>query len=276
MENLMIRTVVVAATATIWAWPLGAAAGNVQSEAAAQAAGGIEASRADTPAEHLRQARELLNQILTVPVSGVALARMSELRTAYIDLERAWAGAAGERMSGTPAWAEHHATIERAVSELLAMAARDAASGTEAVGTSGRGTSGAADDSIDTVTAKRLREFQLHVRAFNDAALAAAPLPNVTTSTTPTPTADASSRTSPLPPAEKTPTRADRATPAPSSESAADMRALLDEIEALLNDLLPSPGTNDPNMASSVSVTVDRERLEQLLGRVAEVRGRIR
>jgi hypothetical protein len=238
-------------------------------------------------------------------VSGAALARMTDLRTAYIDLERAWAAAAGDRITGTPQWAEHHAAIEQAVSDLLTMAPPGGVEETDAVGTGGSGTgstegTSGSEGRIDATTASRLREFQRHLRAFNDAALATAPPPDVTTTTTPanrsatdspgTPSATDSpgvpspghSPATPPPPSPTAPV--DDSTPSPSvpdsaaaTPSTADVIALLDEVEALLNDLLPvRGGSDDPRTVSHANVTVDRDRLEQLLRRLTELRGRLR
>src|SRR5687767_11268947 len=107
-------------------------------------------------AEHLAASRAALNKVLNSPApSGDAFKKLSEIKTAYIALEKA-------ASTASPEWATHYKTISSLLTDLVGPAPASAEPGAV-------GTSGAAGMKLDAALTANLLDFRTHLTAFSGA-----------------------------------------------------------------------------------------------------------
>ena len=233
------------------------------------------AAQPNPAADALKAARASLNKVLNAPApSGEAFAKLSQIKTEYIALEKS-------ASTASPEWQTHQATIEKLLSDLIGAPTAAAEAG--AVGTSGQ--TGARP--LDPAIASNLSEFRTHLTAFS-AAMGKVPAPSTTTAAAAaaaTPPAAAAPLTAPASPvsAAAVPAAAATAAAPPATSTAASVAApasaaadpsiasQLDPVIALLEATL---GANAAD--SGGKVTVDRAALEQMKTRLEQIRQRAR
>jgi len=235
------------------------------------------AAQPNPAADALKAARASLNKVLNAPApSGEAFAKLSQIKTEYIALEKS-------ASTASPEWQTHQATIEKLLSDLIGAPTAAAEAG--AVGTSGQ--TGARP--LDPAIASNLSEFRTHLTAFS-AAMGKVRAPSTTTAAAApaaaaTPPAAAAPLTAPASPvsAAAVPAAAATAAAPPATSTAASVAApasaaadpsiasQLDPVIALLEATL---GANAAD--SGGKVTVDRAALEQMKTRLEQIRQRAR
>ncbi len=219
------------------------------------------AAQPNPAAEHLAASRAALNKALNSPApSGEAFTKLSEIKTAYVALERA-------ASTASPEWGTHYQTISRLLTDLLGPPSTSAEAGAV-------GTSGGEGMKVEVVLAANLLDFRTHLTAFSGAMAAVAPAAGAAPAAA-IPAAPAP----PPPPATEPPATAPPATPpatAPpvtAAPAAADstVMAQLDSVVGMIDGVLKANAAQ-----TSGTVSMDRAMLEQMKAQLEQIRASLK
>ena len=220
-------------------------------------------------AEHLAASRAALNKALNSPApSGEAFTKLSELKTAYIAMEKA-------ASTASPDWGTHYQTMTRLLTALVGPAPTSNEPGAV-------GTSGGSGMQLNPALAANLMDFRNHLTKFSGAMTVVAPAAG----TTPAP-ATAAAPAAPPPPATEPPATAPPATPpasappatAPDPAPASAMPATADatvvaQLDSVLG-MIESALKANPSQPTG-TVSLDRTMLEQMKAQLEQIKASLK